>query len=75
MNLMISEAAKRLAPAEIHLNKAVDILACATGDTVLGKVLVARSPHSDRRQPGRAGSGPCHSFSSSRARRQWRRCA
>jgi AraC family transcriptional regulator of adaptative response/methylated-DNA-[protein]-cysteine methyltransferase len=44
MNLMIFEAVKRCVPAAIHLNKAVDILACATGDSVLGKVLVARSP-------------------------------
>jgi O-6-methylguanine DNA methyltransferase len=43
MNLMISEAAKRLAPAAFHLNTAIDMLACASGESALGKVLVARS--------------------------------
>lgn len=43
MNLMISEAAIRHTPAASHLNVAIDVLACATGDSVLGKVLVARS--------------------------------
>lgn len=44
MNLMIFETAMRLAPAAIHLNMVVDILAYAISDCVFGKVLVARSP-------------------------------
>jgi AraC family transcriptional regulator, regulatory protein of adaptative response / methylated-DNA-[protein]-cysteine methyltransferase len=42
MNLMISKATLRPAPA-IHLNMAAEILAYAIGNSALGKVLVARS--------------------------------
>jgi len=44
MNLMNSKAATRLTPAAIKLDVAADRLAYATGDSALGKVLVARSP-------------------------------
>jgi O-6-methylguanine DNA methyltransferase len=43
MNLMISEAALRLARTAMHANVAVDILFYATGECALGIVLVARS--------------------------------
>jgi AraC family transcriptional regulator, regulatory protein of adaptative response / methylated-DNA-[protein]-cysteine methyltransferase len=42
MNLMIRQTA-RLSPAATQANVAVDILTYAIGETVLGKVLVARS--------------------------------
>jgi O-6-methylguanine DNA methyltransferase len=43
MNLMISEAALRLAPAASHAKLALDIISYASGECALGRVLVARS--------------------------------
>jgi AraC family transcriptional regulator, regulatory protein of adaptative response / methylated-DNA-[protein]-cysteine methyltransferase len=43
MNLMTSEAALRLLPAEEPANTAADVLFFGVGDSALGKVLLARS--------------------------------
>jgi len=43
MNLMISETPLLRTPAATHSDVAVDILAYATGECALGRVLVARS--------------------------------
>src|SRR6516162_2177618 len=43
MNLMISETLLQHTPAATHADVAVDILAYATGECALGRVLVARS--------------------------------
>src|SRR5262249_54952710 len=43
MNLMISQTASRLAPVAEQTDATADILVYATGECVLGQVLVARS--------------------------------